>query len=60
MSNEEILEEIYITVRNNNVLDQFSEEVNKAFKSTNQKTLYDVVNEIYYKYINQGIIKELY
>ena len=58
MSNEEILEEIYTEVRENNVLDEFSEEVNKAIKSTNQKTLYDIVGEIYYNFIKKGLIKE--
>jgi len=57
MSNEEILEEIYTEVRQNNVLDEFSEEVNKVVKSTNQRTLYDIVGEIYYNFIKKGLIK---
>jgi len=57
MSNEEILEEIYTEVRQNNVLDEFSEEVNKVVKSTNQRTLYDIVSEIYYNFIKKGLIK---
>ena len=48
---EEILEEIYLSVRQNNVLDEFTEEVNKISKSTNQRNLYDIVNEIYFKFI---------
>ena len=57
MSNEEILEEIYFDVRKNNVLDEFSDEVNKVIKSTNQRTLYDIVSEIYYNFISKGLIK---
>jgi len=58
MSNEEILEEIYTTVRENNLLEEFSEEVNKTLSKTGQKNIYEVVNEIYYRFISEGILKE--
>lgn len=58
MSNEEILEEIYSTVRENNVLDSFSEQVNKIMKFGEKKPLYDIVNEVYHKFLKEGLIKE--
>lgn len=58
MTNEEILEEIYVVVRQNNVLDSFSDQVNQLLKFGEKKHLYDVVNEVYYKFIKEGLIKE--
>lgn len=58
MSNEEILEEIYSTVRENNMLDSFSEQVNKLMKFGEKKPLYEIVNDVYYKFLKEGLIKE--
>lgn len=46
MTNEEILEEIYVVVRQNNVLDSFSDQVNQLLKFGEKKHLYDVVNKV--------------
>lgn len=58
MSNEEILEEIYTVVRDNNVLDSFSEQVNRLLKFGEKKPLYEIVNDVYYKFLKEGLIKE--
>lgn len=58
MSNEEILEEIYTIVRENDVLEPFSNQVNHLFKFGEKKPLYDIVNEVYHKFLNEGLIKE--
>ena len=58
MTNEEILEEIYFVVRQNNVLDSFSDQVNHLFKFGEKKNMYEIVNEVYYKFITEGLIKE--
>jgi hypothetical protein len=58
MTNEDILEEIYFVVRQNDVLDSFSEQVNRLLKFGEKKHLYEVVNEVYYKFIKEGLIKE--
>lgn len=58
MTNEEILEEIYFVVRQNNVLDSFSDQVNRIMKFGEKKTMYEIVNEVYYKFIREGLIKE--
>lgn len=58
MTNEEILEEIYSVVRQNNVLDSFSDQVNRIMKFGEKKTMYEIVNEVYYKFIREGLIKE--
>lgn len=58
MTNEEILEEIYCVVRQNNVLDSFSDQVNRIMKFGEKKTMYEIVNEVYYKFIREGLIKE--
>jgi len=58
MTNEEILEEIYSIVRKNNALDLFSNEVTKLSKFGDKKPLYEIVNDVYYKFLREGIIKE--
>jgi len=58
MTNEEILEEIYSVVRKNNALDSFSNEVTNLVKFGEKKHLYDIVNDVYYKFLREGIIKE--
>jgi len=58
MTNEDILEEIYFVVRQNDVLDSFSEQVNRLLKFGDKKTIYEIVNEVYYKFVNEGLIKE--
>ena len=58
MTNEEILEEIYFVVRQNNVLDSFSDQVNHLLKFGDKKPLYEIVNDVYYKFIDEGLIKE--
>lgn len=58
MSNEEIIEEIYTVVHQNNVLDDFSEQVNHLFKFGEKKPLYDIVNDVYNNFVKQGLIKE--
>lgn len=58
MTNEDILEEIYFVVRQNDVLDSFSEQVNRLLKFGDKKTIYEIVNEVYYKFVDEGLIKE--
>ena len=58
MTNEEILEEIYTIVRNNDVLDKFAEQVNSSLKFGEKKRIYDIVNDVYYQFVKEGLIKE--
>lgn len=58
MTNEEILEEIYSSVHQHDVLDEFSNEVNHLMKFGEKKTIYEIVSDVYYSFIKKGIIKE--
>lgn len=58
MSNEEILEEIYISTHNSGCFDMFNQEVNNLIKTEPNKTMYDIVTDLYHRYVNDGLIKE--
>lgn len=58
MSNEEIVEEIYNTVYQNNLMTIFSDEVSNIMRNENRTNLYEIVNEVYFKYVKNGLIKE--
>lgn len=58
MTNEEILEEMYTVVHQNKVLEMFTEKVNLAMKFGDKKPMYEIVSQIYYEFLKQGLIKE--
>ena len=58
MSNEEILEEIYVLVHKFGVFNEFMTEVNNLLQNKKYK-LYDAVNETYNDFISKGIIVDI-
>lgn len=58
MSNEEILEEIYFEVHRHDLLDVFTNEVNRIKKTENKKTIYEIVTDVYHNFLKEGIIKD--
>lgn len=58
MSNEEILEEIYFVVHKHNLLDVFTNEVNRVKNIEGKKTIYEVVNDVYHNFVSEGVIKD--
>lgn len=58
MSNEEILEEIYVLVHKFGVFNEFMTEVNNLLQNKKYK-LYDAVNVTYNDFISKGIIVDI-
>lgn len=58
MTNEEIVEEIYNTVYQNNLMETFRDEISNIMKNGKNGNLYEIVNEVYFRYVKSGLIKE--
>lgn len=58
MTNEEILEEIYVQVHISGLFNEFTNEVNRLLKLT-KLTIYEIVNKVYYEFVSKGLIIEI-
>jgi hypothetical protein len=58
MTNEEILEEIYVQVHISGLFNEFTNEVNRLLKLT-KLTIYEIVNKVYYEFVSKGLIIEV-
>ena len=58
MTNEEILEEIYVQVHISGLFNEFTNEVNRLLKLT-KLTIYEIVNKVYYDFVSKGLIIEV-
>jgi hypothetical protein len=56
MTNEELIEEIYWTAHQYGVIDTFRDEVYNRLKTTTNRDNIVVVEEVYYEYIQNGLI----
>ena len=60
MSNEQIMEEQFHFAYLSGVLKEFSEEISKITEKKTNKTLYEISDDIFNRFIKEGLIDEVY
>lgn len=57
MTNEEYVEEMYHIAHNYGVMEEFQNEVKKELNFKPTVNRYDVIHEVFYKFVSEGLIE---